>query len=173
MVQPNDNSRPNSSSRRNLEENRPLVGPSTPKPRTQNYGEYNTHTHTHTHTYIYIYTRQKRTYCSFLSHRVLCMPVLNLPCGTRGRFQGVISSCNNISHLLSLLLPFFGAVSCCFSLPNCVVCWWQFGTVIRKVHSFLYLCFFVFFFPCCDQSVPGGLGYLMFPTVQNHRAVII
>ena len=132
-----------------------------------------THTRTHTHTHIYIYTRQKRTYCSFLSHRVLCMPVLNLPCGTRGRFQGVISSCNNISHLLSLLLPFFGAVSCCFSLPNCVVCWWQFGTVIRKVHSFLYLCFFVFFFPCCDQSVPGGLGYLMFPTVQNHRAVII
>ena len=108
-----------------------------------------------------------------MSHRVLCMPVLNLPCGTRGRFQGVISSCNNISHLLSLLLPFFGAVSCCFSLPNCVLCWWQFGTVIRKVHSFLYLCFFVLFFPCCNQSVPGGLGYLMFPTVQNHRAVII
>ena len=152
MVQPNDNSRPNSSGRRNLEENRPLVGPSTPKPRTQNYGEYNTHihthihththarthAHTHRHTHTYIYTRQKRTYCSFLSRRVLCMPVLNLPRGTRGCFQGVISSCNNITFavtpatiLWSSKLLFFSPQPCTgFSLPNRVLCWRQCGTVI-------------------------------------------
>ena len=72
MVQPNDNSRPNSSSRRNLEENRPLVGPSTPKPRTQNYGEYNTHTHTHTHTHIYIQDRKEHTVLFCLIESCAC-----------------------------------------------------------------------------------------------------
>ena len=100
--------------------------------------ETRTHARTHRHTHTYIYTRQKRTYCSFLSRRVLCMPVLNLPRGTRGCFQGVISSCNNITFavtpatiLWSSKLLFFSPQPCTgFSLPNRVLCWRQCGTVI-------------------------------------------
>ena len=90
------------------------------------------------------------------------MPVLNLPRGTRGCFQGVISSCNNITFavtpatiLWSSKLLFFSPQPCTgFSLPNRVLCWRQCGTVIWKVHSFLYLSGFLFgFSPCCNQSV--------------------